>query len=95
LSEIDVGAGDDFVRGDQVAQALSGKNDDVGMYATRELRGNRLRPRPCEAPDPVVTPMPVARSNSGSSRSYAPEKPPDIRTLTFAGSRVISVTSLR
>src|SRR5262245_12321443 len=38
-------------------------------------------PVPCDAPDPVVTLMPVVRSNSGSSCSYAPLNPPEIRTF--------------
>jgi len=28
--------------------------------------------------------IPLVRSNSGSSRSYAPEKPPEIKTFTCA-----------
>src|SRR5262249_35845744 len=39
-------------------------------------------PAPCDAPDPVVTLMPLVRSNSGNSRSYAPLNPPDIRTFS-------------
>src|SRR5262245_24315360 len=38
-------------------------------------------PVPCDAPDPVVTLMRVVRSNSGSSCSYAPLNPPEIRTF--------------
>src|SRR5262249_29158842 len=41
-------------------------------------------PVPCDAPDPVVTLMPVVRSNSGNSFSYAPLNPPDIRTFSCA-----------
>src|SRR6516165_4296073 len=39
-------------------------------------------PAPWDAPDPVVTLMPLVRSNSGTSCSYAPLNPPDIRTFT-------------
>ena len=39
-------------------------------------------PSPGDAPDLVVTVMPLVRSNSGSSCSYAPVNPPDIRTFT-------------
>src|SRR5262249_14445322 len=41
-------------------------------------------PVPCDAPDPVVTLMPLDRSNSGSSFSYAPLNPPDIKTFSCA-----------
>jgi hypothetical protein len=41
-------------------------------------------PIPCDAPDPVVTLMPLVRSNSGDSFSYAPLNPPDIRTFSCA-----------
>src|SRR5262249_51080811 len=41
-------------------------------------------PSPWEAPEPVVTLMPLACSNSGSNFSYAPEKPPEIRTFICA-----------
>jgi hypothetical protein len=41
-------------------------------------------PAPCDAPDPVVTLMPLVRSNSGNSCSYAPVNPPDIRTFNCA-----------
>jgi hypothetical protein len=41
-------------------------------------------PSPCEAPEPVVTLMPLSCSNSGSSFSYAPEKPPEINTFIWA-----------
>src|ERR1700730_4895588 len=41
-------------------------------------------PAPCDAPDPVVTLMPLIRSNSGNSCSYAPLNPPDIRTFNCA-----------
>src|ERR1700689_2972878 len=43
-------------------------------------------PVPCDAPDPVATLMPLGRSNSGNSSSYAPLNPPDIRTFTCATS---------
>src|SRR6516164_899587 len=39
-------------------------------------------PTPWEAPDVVVTLMPLVRSNSGNSCSYALLNPPDIRTFT-------------
>ncbi len=41
-------------------------------------------PVPCDEPEPVVTLMPVVRSNSGNSFSYGPEKPPDISTFNCA-----------
>src|SRR5262252_6468333 len=41
-------------------------------------------PVPCDAPDPVVTLMPLVRSNSGNSCSYAPLNPPDIKTFNCA-----------
>src|SRR5262249_2431872 len=41
-------------------------------------------PAPCDAPDPVVTLMPLVRSNSGNSCSYAPLNPPDIKTFNCA-----------
>ena len=41
-------------------------------------------PVPCDEPDPVVTLMPLVRSNSGNSCSYAPVNPPDIRTFNCA-----------
>src|SRR6185436_14030869 len=41
-------------------------------------------PVPCDEPEPVVTLMPVVRSNSGNSFSYGPENPPDISTFTCA-----------
>src|SRR5262249_28024256 len=41
-------------------------------------------PVPCDAPDPVVTLMPLVRSNSGNSCSYALLNPPEIRTFTCA-----------
>src|ERR1700680_1823972 len=41
-------------------------------------------PVPCDAPDPVTTVMPVDLSNSGSTCRYAPEKPPEIITLSCA-----------
>jgi len=48
-------------------------------------------PVPCDAPDPVVTSMPLACSNSGNSRLYAPVNPPDISTFN----RVIAVARHR
>src|SRR4030095_8881015 len=41
-------------------------------------------PVPCDEPEPVVTLMPVVRSNSGNSFSYGPENPPEISTFTCA-----------
>src|SRR5262249_269727 len=41
-------------------------------------------PVPCDAPDPVVTLMPLVRSNSGNSCSYSPLNPPDIKTFNCA-----------
>src|ERR1700681_1385653 len=41
-------------------------------------------PVPCDEPEPVVTLMPVVRSNSGNSFSYGPENPPDIITFNCA-----------
>src|SRR6185295_6806879 len=41
-------------------------------------------PVPCDEPEPVVTLIPVVRSNSGKSCSYGPEKPPDISTFNCA-----------
>ena len=41
-------------------------------------------PFPCDAPDPVVTLMPVERSNSGRTEWYGGEKPPEMMTLTCA-----------
>src|SRR5262245_7852554 len=41
-------------------------------------------PVPCDAPDPVVTLMPLVRSNSSKSSSYAPLNPPDIKTFNCA-----------
>jgi hypothetical protein len=43
-----------------------------------------LGPSPCDAPRAVVTVMPLLFWNSGRSSSYAAEKPPDMRTLTWA-----------
>src|SRR5262249_26125799 len=57
-------------------------------------------PVPCEAPDPVVTLMPLVRSNSGNSFSYAPLNPPDIKTFSCAdaatgqNSAVVSVVRM-
>jgi hypothetical protein len=45
-------------------------------------------PVPCDAPDPVVTLMPLACSKPGKSCSYAPVNPLDIRTFN----RVNAVT---
>jgi len=39
-------------------------------------------PAPCDEPDRVVTLIRLVRSNSGSSRSYAPPNPPEIKTVT-------------
>src|SRR5215468_10541326 len=56
-------------------------------------------PVPCEAPDPVVTLMPLVRSNSDNNFSYAPLNPPDIKTFNCAdaasgqNSAVIRMTS--
>src|SRR5262245_3419340 len=41
-------------------------------------------PVPCDAPDPVATLMPLVRSNSGNSCSYALLNPPDIKTFSCA-----------
>ena len=41
-------------------------------------------PVPCDEPEPVVTLMPVVRSNSGNSFSYGPENPPDVITFNCA-----------
>src|SRR5271169_3292005 len=49
-------------------------------------------PAPCDAPDRVVTLMPLVRLNSGNSRSYAPANPPEIRTFNCATSLVIFIT---
>src|ERR1700733_11126732 len=46
-------------------------------------------PDPCDAPEPVVTFMPLIRWNSGNSCSYAPANPPDIRTFSCADSFII------
>src|SRR5215468_8063231 len=45
-------------------------------------------PVPCDAPDPVVTLMPLVRSNSGNSCSYAPLNPPDIKTFNCADAAI-------
>src|SRR5688572_14105440 len=39
-------------------------------------------PFPCDAPDSVVTLMPLERSNSGRSSRYGVENPPEMMTLT-------------
>ena len=51
-------------------------------------------PVPCDEPDPVVTLMPLVRSNSGNSCSYAPVNPPDIRTFNCADAVTGQISSV-
>jgi hypothetical protein len=73
---------DNPARGHQLTKAFLREDHHVSTHAAGKLRGNRLRPAPCDAPDLVVTLTPLDRSNSGNSCSYAPVNPPDIRTFT-------------
>jgi hypothetical protein len=67
--EIDVGPGLDPAFLDQVVQTFSGHEHDISGYAPPQLRTDGGRPVTLEAPDSVVTVIPVARSNEGSAAS--------------------------
>ena len=67
--EVDIGSGDDPAGGNQLAEPLSGQNGHVGSHPAAELGRYGLRALSCEAPDSVVTVMPVELSNSGRSCS--------------------------